>query len=120
MDTIPIEGEELSSVTFVRDYIQLDFSGPGFTLYNLPEVFIPEGLQMAEGSYASGEPGYRDALCLQIGEIIEAFSIEEGIALELKFENGTIFRTSLRDEDYVGPEAGTFSQGKLGDPLVVF
>ncbi|SEG69686.1 hypothetical protein SAMN05421819_4371 [Bryocella elongata] len=120
MDISTIEGEELGSVTFVQDYVQLDFNGPVLTLYIWPEVFIPVGVSMGEGSYAFGEPGYRDALCFVIGEPVETTSFEEGSALEIQFENGTIVRTSLRDEDYDGPEAGQFSTGEPGEPLVVF
>jgi hypothetical protein len=119
MDITAIEGEALSSITFVMDYLQLDFSGPGLTLFIWPEVFVPAGVQIGEGSYALGEPGYRDALCLQIGEVVEKTTFEEGVALEIQFENETIFRTTLRDEDYVGPEAVHYSSGIAGDPLIV-
>lgn len=107
-----IEGEQLSSVIFVMDYLQLSFNNAWLTLYIWPEVF------RSEGSYAFGEPGYRDALCEQITEIVSSTSIEDGVALEIGFENGVIFRTSLRDEDYVGPEAINFSTGP-NDPLLV-
>ncbi len=120
MDISAIEGEELASVLFLQEYVQFDFNGQVLTLFHWPEVFIPEGLQMADGSYAFGDPGYRDALCLQIGEPVDTTSFEEGVALEIKFENGTIFRSSLREEDYEGSEAGQFLSGVDGDSLEVF
>lgn len=120
MDIGTIEGEELSSVTFVQGHVQFDFNGPTLTLFLWPEIFIPAGMQIGEGSYAYGEPGYRDAMCLQIGEAVETATFEEAVALEIQFENGTIFRTSLREEDYEGPEAGQFLTGEAGDALVVF
>jgi len=120
MDISAIEGEELSSVTFVQGYVQLDFNGPGLTLYHWPELFVPAGSPLAEGSYAYGEPGYRDVMCSQIGEPAKSALLESGVALEIEFENGVIFRTSLRDEDYEGPEAGQFSTGNAGEPLLVF
>ena len=120
MDISAIEGEELASVLFLQEHVQLDFNGPLLTLFHWPEVFIPEGSQIGEGSYAFGDPGYRDALCLQIGEPTETTSFEEGVALEIRFENGTIFRSSLREEDYEGSEAGQFSSGIEGDSLEVF
>ena len=120
MDLSLIEGEELNSVVFVMDYVQFTFNGPWMTLYIWPEVFVPAGAQLSQGSYAYGDPGYRDAMCLQIGETVETVTAEEGIALEIKFENGTIFRTSLREEDFEGPEAVNFSSGVLGEPLMVF
>jgi hypothetical protein len=112
MSISAIEGEQLSSVTFVMDYLQLSFNSAWLTLYIWPEVFRPEG------SYAFGEPGYRDVLCEQITEIVSMTSLED-VALEIEFENGVIFRTSLRDEDYVGPEAINFSTGNPNDPLLV-
>jgi hypothetical protein len=117
LDLNLIEGEELASVTFLQESVQLDFSGPVLTLFLWPDVFVGEGLPMGEGSYAYGEPGYRDGLCLQLGDTVEEVSFEEGVALEIKFENGTIFRTSLGDEDYMGAEAGHF---RVDQELMVF
>lgn len=117
MDFSTLEGEELNSVTFLQEFVQFDFGGPQLTLFSLPVVFVAEGLPMSEGSYAFGEPGYRDALCLQIGDIVDDISFDEGNALEIKFENGTIFRAGLGEEDLVGPEAGHFRDG---EDLVVF
>lgn len=120
MDISTLEEQELSSVVFVQDYLQLDFNGPVLTLFLWPEVFISQSSSLAEGSYAFGEPGYRDALCSQIGESVSAARLEAGTALEIEFETGTIFRSSLRNEDYEGAEAGHFSTGGSGDPLIVF
>lgn len=113
MDISAIEGEELSSVTFVQDYVVLEFNGRSLTLFIWPEVF------REEGSYAFGEPGYRDMLCAQIGEPVGTTSIEHGVALEVAFEDGVILRTSLRDEDYAGPEAINFRTGNPDDELLV-
>lgn len=115
-----LEGHELAEVGFVRDYLQLSFDGPWLTLYHWPAVYVSTNSAMPEGSYVFGEPGYRDALCLQIGESVTRARIETGDALEVEFENGTIFRSSLRDEDYETSEAGQFSTGVPGAPLMVF
>jgi len=120
MDISALEEQELNSVVFVQDYLQLDFNGPGLTLFHWPEVFVSGSTSLPEGSYAFGEPGYRDALCSQIGERVSGATLQAGAALEIEFETGTIFRSSLRSEDYEGPEAGHFSTGAAGDPLVVF
>ena len=109
-----LEGQELTSVGFVQDYLQLDFGGPILTLYIWPEVFRPEG------SYGFGEPGFRDMLCEEIGNDVETATFAEAIALEISFEGGTIFRVPLRDQDYVGAEAGQFLSGEPGEGLVVF
>jgi len=120
MDISAVEGEALNSVTFVQDYLQLDFDGPRFTFFQWPEVFLEAGSKLPEGSYAFGDPGYRDVLCSLIEAEVESTSAEEGVALEIKFDNGAIVRVSLREEELQGPEAGQFFSGEEGDSLVVF
>ena len=61
---------------------------------------------VADFSVAFGEPEYRNALCAQIGEKVVQASLEEGDALTIEFENGTVFGLSLREEDLDAPEAG--------------
>ena len=63
-----------------------------------------------EVSVAYGEPEYRNALCAQIGEKVAQASLEEGDALTIEFENGTVFGLSLREEDLDGPESGSYSE----------
>lgn len=106
-------GQELASVAFVADHLQLDFGGPVLTLFVWPEVFRDEG------SYGFGEPGYRDMLCGEIGEDVGEATLEPGEALEIQFEDGVILRLSLREEDLDVTEAGHFQAGG-GEPLVVF
>ena len=64
MDVSAIEGQELTAVEFVADYVRLRFDGPMLTLYAWPHVLL------AEYSVAFGEPEYRNALCAQIGETV--------------------------------------------------
>lgn len=111
LDTIV--GQELASVAFVADYLQLDFGGQILTLFSWPEVF------REEGSYGFGEPGYRDMLCGEIGEDVGDATLEPGEALEIRFEDGVVFRLSLREEDLDVTEAGHFQTGS-GGPLAVF
>ena len=104
MDISAIVGEELTAVEFVQDYLQLRFDGPLLTLYGWPHVLL------SEYSVAFGEPEYRNALCGQIGETVEEAELDEGNALTVKLENGTVLALSLREEDLDGPEAGSYSQ----------
>ncbi len=104
MDISAIVGEELTAVEFVQDYLQLRFDGPLLTLYAWPHVLL------SEFSIAFGEPEYRNSLCEQIGEKVEEASLDEGDALTVKLENGTVFALSLREEDLDGPEAGSYSE----------
>ncbi len=114
MDISAIEGNELGTVAFVQDFLELNFSGPELTLYTWPTIFL------SEGSYDFGEPGYRDALCSQIGVNVTTATLEPGIAMEIAFENDVTLRCSLRSEDYEGSEAGQFYSGNDGDSAVEF
>jgi len=110
MDVSAIIGEELVAVEFVQDFLQLRFTAPLFILYDWPHVLLPEF------SVAYGEPEYRNALCAQIGEKVVQASLEEGDALTIEFESGTVFGLSLREEDVDGPESGSYSEtGDAGD-----
>ena len=91
-------GLQLSSVEFVQDYIQLHFDGPTLTAYTWPTV--------SKGSsvLSRGQSGYRDAICEPIGRLISQIEFQPE-SFGLVFDNKTIVRISLRDEDYRGPEA---------------
>ena len=110
MDVSAIIGDELVAVEFVQDFLQLRFAAPLFTLYDWPHVLL------TEFSVAYGEPEYRNALCAQIGEKVVQASLEEGDALTIEFESGTVFGLSLREEDVDGPESGSYSEtGSVAD-----
>jgi hypothetical protein len=104
MDISAIEGEELKSVAFVEDYLQLGFGGPVLTLYNWPYVML------TDFSVAYGEPEYRNALCAQIGEQVSTATLEEDDALTIELANGVVLGLSLREEDLDGPETGSYSE----------
>jgi hypothetical protein len=91
-------GHDLSSVTFVRDYIQFAFDGPRLNAYTAPAVsFGAESLSL-------GHPGYRDCLCKQIGCRIERTEVNDQ-RVAIIFEKGAVVSISLRDDDYRGPGA---------------
>jgi hypothetical protein len=116
MDISAIEGEELTAVEFVADYLRLRFGddGPLLTLHAWPHVLL------ADFSVAFGEPEYRNALCAQIGEIVAKASLEELEALTVELESGTVIALSLREEDLDGPEAGSYSEDGSGSGEVEF
>ncbi|MFC4766978.1 hypothetical protein [Effusibacillus consociatus] len=95
-------GREMSSVEFVRDYIQLRFDGPTLTAFTLPVITV-NGT-----SYDIKTPGYRDALCSLIGREVQRTEIQEHEVIRLVFEQNAALEISLRDEDYEGPEAAMF------------
>jgi hypothetical protein len=86
-------GRQLSSVEFVRDYVQLRFDGPCLSAFNLPS--IRQGTTLVQAA----DSGFQDGLCSQIGIEVENVSISDG-QLILNFVNGVAFLVSLRDEDY--------------------
>jgi hypothetical protein len=110
MDVSAIEGQELTAVEFVGDYLRLRFDGPSVTLYAWPHVLL------TDFSVAFGEPEYRNALCAQIGEIVAKAALEEMEALTIELESGTVLALSLREEELSGPVAGSYSEdGSGGD-----
>ena len=98
-----IVGEQLSAVTFVMDYMRLQFDGPYLTLIHDPEVITPTG------TYTRDVPGFRDTLCEHITHIVTSARVKKNEVIEIAFDNGTIISISLRPEDYLfGPEAVIF------------
>lgn len=104
MDVGALEGEELRSVAFVEDHLELRFGAPLLTLYAWPYVMH------TEYSVAFGEPEYRNALCALIGEQVASASLEEGSAMTIEFGTGVVLGLSLREEDLDSPEAGSYSE----------
>ena len=103
MDISAIEVEELKSVAFVEDFLELRFGTPVLTLYDWPYVLL------TDFSVGYGEPEYRNALCAQIGETVAKAMLEEDDALTIELSNGVVFGLSLREEDMDGPESGSYS-----------
>jgi hypothetical protein len=104
MDISGIVGQELKSVTFIEDFLELRFGTPCLTLYDWPHVLL------TDFSVAYGEPEYRNALCAQIGEEVVEASLEEGDALTIELANGVVFGLSLREEDVDAPVSGSYSE----------
>ncbi len=97
-------GEQLSSVEFVQDYVQLRFNGPCLTVYSVAHEIKTNGL-----SVAWGESGYRDALCNLITHKVREINFTVSESLSLPFDEGSVWSLSLCDSDYVGPEALMFT-----------
>lgn len=94
-----LRGEQLSAVTFVQDYLQLWFDGPGINVTN------PLTVQSGETSVTSWKLGFRDALCAQITKIVASVEIRDREAFIIRFGDGSLLSVSLREEDYTTPEA---------------
>ena len=114
MDVEALVGEELRSVAFVEDYLELHFGPALVTLYDWPHVLL------TEFSVAYGEPEYRNALCAQIGEDVAAASLEEGSALTIELANAVVLGLSLREEDIDAPVSGSYSASGLAQDAEEF
>lgn len=100
-----LSGLQLSSVTFVMDYIQLGFADPYLTAITLPTVVV------GDKNYKLGDAGYRDKLCERIGKTVRQACVIEEQEIRLEFEDGANVLISLRPDDYETAEAATFSNG---------
>jgi hypothetical protein len=89
--------EQLGSVVFVMDYLQLDFSAARFSAYVWPTVTI------GGTSLQFGDRGYRDALCALITH--EVLSTDESpvLGLVIRFGLGEVV-TNPVPTDLDGPE----------------
>jgi hypothetical protein len=95
-------GEKLSAVTFLLDQWQIDFDGSGF---NVMSQITVTG---ADWACRSGEPGFRDRLCEQIGKIVADAEFEDDIGVSIIFEDGSGLQLSTEPDDYRGAEALLF------------
>ncbi|GIH89928.1 hypothetical protein ACFFMN_11990 [Planobispora siamensis] len=77
-------GQELGSVVFVRDYLQLDFDGPRLTLFVWPQVSVDSTV------HSMGDPGYRDTLCALIGHTVLTTAESPDAGLVVGFGRGSV------------------------------
>lgn len=101
-----IVGQRLSGVTFVMDYVQLQFDPPP-TINAYTPITIRSGGRTA----VSGEETFRNLICEQIPKTVASIAIVEGEAFSLNFEDGSIVSISLREEDNAHGEAMEFIGG---------
>ena len=94
-----ILGEELSAVTFVRDYLQLCFDSAA-TLNALTPVTV----STADQSATSGEPTFPHLLVSQINKVVRAVELGESTAVRFIFADQSVISISMRPSDYPGAE----------------
>jgi hypothetical protein len=100
----------MSSVVFIRDYIQLIFEEDyketmGFTAFTLPVI------RTESATYIRTDSSYCNMLCSLINHTVNRVVIEDDVAISLFFEGGVVLEVSLKSEDNEGPEAAMFSSG---------
>jgi hypothetical protein len=88
-----IIGEQLSSVEFVQDYLQLHFDGNDITFYSWPVVNI-ERIE-----YQHNGIDYKNKLCDLIGKEVEYVLFIEEIEFNVLFVNGAKIVLSLIRND---------------------
>jgi hypothetical protein len=98
-----IVGEQLSGMTFVMDYLQLQFNPPPII-----NVYTPLTVQRNGMSFVWGDDQFRNKLCEQITKIVKSVEVSDEEAFVILFEDGSALTISLKPEDYVGPEAIVF------------
>jgi hypothetical protein len=103
-----LKGNSLSAVTFVQDYLQLQFDGPFLNVFVWPRIIV------SAESVSFGAPGYRDQLCSQIGKTVGGVTVEADASLRLYFTDGSIIDVSLLPESRKGPESVVFQDGDGG------
>ena len=89
--------EQLGSVVFVMDYLQLAFGNARFTAYVWPTVTI------GDASLQFGEPGYCDAVCAFITHEVTSAEGSPKTGLVIRFGLGEIV-TNPAPTDLSGPE----------------
>ena len=101
-----IVGEQLSGVTFVMSYIQLQFNPPPMINVYTPVTVFSHGEFVR-----SGDDQFRNRLCEQITKIVESVGVVPGDALKITFQDASVIAASLKEADYPGAEAIYF-QGR--------
>lgn len=100
-----LRGEQLSSVQFVQDYVQLHFDGLSLISVTHPKVKVG-GIW-----FKWGDPGYRDMLCELIGRIVRMAFVREGEEICVLFDDQACISISLHPEDYRAAEAAILTNG---------
>jgi hypothetical protein len=95
-----VVGEQLSGVTFVMHYLQLQFNPPPII-----NVYTPVTVFSRGESVRSGDDQFRNRLCEQIAKIVKSVGVVPGDALKITFEDASVIAASLQESDYAGPEA---------------
>ena len=86
-------GEQLSSIEFVQDYLQIHFDDKNFIIYIWPIVY-QDG-----NKYIFGEENFRNALCELIGLDIKDVVFKESERLKIIFDTKNIIEIDLNSEN---------------------
>jgi hypothetical protein len=93
-------GEDLSGVTFVRDYLQLQFNPPPML-----NAYTPVTVRCANQTACFGDTSFPNLILGQLNKFVRGVEMRPEEALEITFDDGSTVSVSLRREHYVGAEA---------------
>ena len=91
-------GRQLTAVTFLWDYLQLQFDGPGLNVMNTIVV------SSQEKAAKTGDDQFRNLLCGHIWEQVQAIEISVD-EVSIEFVGGGRIAVLLGEEHYSGAEA---------------
>ena len=102
-------GLELTSVEFVRDYVQLRFDGTVLSAYTLPKIYVGNKKVASPSSV-----GYADMLIANIGRVVKRADDSGGTEIVIEFTNEQALKISLLDKDRRADEAALMSTEEGG------
>ncbi|HEX4875260.1 MAG TPA: hypothetical protein VFV31_01220 [Chitinophagaceae bacterium] len=88
---IVLKDQQLSSVVFIQDYLQLDFDGYTVTCYDWPMVIL------LDGKFAINDKEYRNVLCSLIAKKVNEISFIEDEMLSIGFQSGEKIEINLKN-----------------------
>jgi len=86
---IVLKDQQLSSVIFVQDYLQLDFDGYTVTCYEWPKVIL------SDGKFVIDDKEYRNVLCSLIAKKVSNTSLIEDETFVINFQTGEEINITL-------------------------
>lgn len=98
--TAALEGKDVTAVTYIHDYIQIDFDDAKLSIFTVP-VFEPAGPILAKGG---------DALRNLIGKVVARAVEKENESVSITFVDGSRFMFPIDEESRNQVEAGTLSR----------
>ena len=107
-----LQGESLTEVCFVTDYIQLGFSGALLACIAHPTVKTPRG------EWQFPATGARDEFCSLIGKEVSGVVVHEDKSIVLYFGDSTVI-VPLDQENRRFGEAANFTPG-FNQPIQVY
>ena len=98
-----IVGEDLSAVSFIRDYVRFEFNAP-----LMIDVLSTVTLTTPIGTAKFGDPTFATLALQMIGSVVQGVRIEPGETFAIDFIGWSSIQISLQSKDCIGPEAVVF------------